>query len=196
MENWSSKAKILSYAVIFAISVLLIYCNYHRVAIKRGTPVDSLNGVEVYHNGATWNSDGRTVRNGYNIGLKYQCVEFVKRYYYEHYNHKMPDSYGHAKDFYDKSLSDRDFNKARGLMQHQNGGYVEPSVGDIIVFDASPFNKYGHVAIISEVTSDGIEIIQQNYGPVLWSRRRLKFIYHDNRWIVDNDRVLGWLRRE
>ena len=190
------KIKRLSIIIVFGTFVVLLCCNYNRVAIKRGTPVDSLNGIEVYHNGATWNSDGRTMHNGYNIGLKYQCVEFVKRYYYEHYNHQMPDSYGHAKDFYDKSLSDEDFNKARGLMQYQNGSSRVPKVGDIIVFDATFYNKYGHVAIISEVTDDEIEIIQQNYGPLLWSRRRLKLRCHDNKWHIDNDRVLGWLRKK
>lgn len=47
----------------------------------------------------------------YNIGLKYQCVKFVKRYYYEHLNHKMPDSYGHEKDFFDNTIADGQLNK-------------------------------------------------------------------------------------
>jgi hypothetical protein len=32
--------------------------------------------------------------------------EFVKRYDYEHLGHKMPDSYGHAKQFFNAALSD------------------------------------------------------------------------------------------
>src|SRR5690554_6276683 len=65
-----------------------------------GQRIDSLNDVFVYYNGGVDHvSERNTTTDGYNIGLKYQCVEFVKRYYYEHLNHKMPDSYGHAKDF-------------------------------------------------------------------------------------------------
>lgn len=65
-----------------------------------GQAIDSLNGVYFYYNGSVDNVVGRnTTADGYNLGLKYQCVEFVKRYYFEHFNHKMPNSYGHAKDF-------------------------------------------------------------------------------------------------
>lgn len=46
-------------------------------------------------------------RDGYNVGLRYQCVEFVKRYYsLEHYAHRMPNSYGHAKDLFDPRVED------------------------------------------------------------------------------------------
>src|SRR5690606_23830292 len=76
---------------------------YAAYAHLVGKPVDSLNGVVVYYNGAVGHVLERNVAaDGYNIGLKYQCVEFVKRYYYEHLQHKMPDSYGHAKDFFDQ----------------------------------------------------------------------------------------------
>src|SRR5690625_3985796 len=60
----------------------------------------SLNGVYVYYNGSTNTVvDRNTSLDGYNLGLEYQCVEFVKRYYYERLDHTMPNSYGHAKDF-------------------------------------------------------------------------------------------------
>jgi len=51
----------------------------------------------VYYNGSVGHVSGRNlVPDGYNPGLKYQCVEFVKRYYYQHLNHKIPDSYRHT----------------------------------------------------------------------------------------------------
>jgi hypothetical protein len=50
-----------------------------------GQQIDSLNGVSVFYNGSFGNISGRNItKDGYNLGLKYQCVEFVKRYYYEH----------------------------------------------------------------------------------------------------------------
>ena len=57
-----------------------------------GTIIDSYNGVNIYYNGNNFkNVLGRNVsEDGYNLGLKYQCVEFVKRYYYKRYGHKMP----------------------------------------------------------------------------------------------------------
>lgn len=118
-----------------------------------GQKIDSLNGVYVYYNGEIEHVCGRnTTADGYNLGLKYQCVEFVKRYYYQHLKHKMPDSYGHAKDFFDKSLKDGQKNKRRNLTQYSNPSRTKPKVNDLIVFEGTSFNKYGHVAIISKVT--------------------------------------------
>ena len=72
-----------------------------------GCPMDSYNGVIVYYNGFCKLNKGRSLASdGYNFGLKYQCVEFVKRYYYIRLHHKMPYSYGHACSFYKKGLKD------------------------------------------------------------------------------------------
>ena len=58
-----------------------------------GDKIDSLDGVYVFYNGSVSHTEGRNKsEDGYNLGLKYQCVEFVKRYYYMHFKHKMPDS--------------------------------------------------------------------------------------------------------
>ncbi len=162
-----------------------------------GQTLDSLNHVVVYYNGGVDNNSGRnSSKDNYNIGIKYQCVEFVKRYYYEHLNHKMPDAYGHAKDFYDKDLSDGELNKKRNLVQYKNGSKSKPKPDDLIIFSGSTFNKYGHVALASSVDDDEIEIIQQNPGPFGKSRDNIKLKNIDGLWTLDNERLLGWLRKE
>jgi surface antigen len=159
-----------------------------------GDKIDSLNGVYVFENGSMGNVSSRNVtEDGYNLGLRYQCVEFVKRYYYEHYNHKMPDSYGDAKDFFDRSLADGDLNPQRDLTQYKNGGKSCPKVGDLLVYDGSVFNKFGHVAIVSNVTADDIEVIQQNCGS---SRETYDLENNNNTFTIANDRILGWLRKD
>lgn len=161
-----------------------------------GHPVDSLNGVVVYYNGKVSNVVGRnTTKDGYNLGLKYQCVEFVKRYYYEHLNHKMPNSYGHAKDFFNTRLSDGQKNPDRNLIQFTNPSKTLPKVNDLIIFDGTVFNQYGHVAIISKVTDNEIEIIQQNPGPFGDSRATFKLQKNNGKWEIKNNQVLGWLRK-
>ena len=162
-----------------------------------GQKVDSLNGVYVYYNGSIGNVLGRnTTADGYNIGLKYQCVEFVKRYYYQHLNHKMPDASGNAKDFFDASLSDGKKNIKRNLIQYTNPSHSKPKADDLIILDGSLANSYGHVAIISKVSDSEIEIIQQNPGPRAKSRVNFNLVFENNRWKIDNSRVLGWLRKE
>jgi surface antigen len=160
-----------------------------------GEVVDNLNDVAVYYNGGVSHSIGRNLApDGYNLGIKYQCVEFVKRYYYLHFNHRMPDTYGNAVDFFDPALGDGELNKARGLTQFQNGGASAPKAGDILVFDRWQFNPYGHVAIVSRAGEGEIEIIQQNPGPFAPPRETFALAFAGGHWIVGTARVLGWLR--
>ena len=161
-----------------------------------GQKIDSLNGVAVYYNGGVGNVDGRALsKDGYNLGLKYQCVEFVKRYYYEELNHKMPDSYGHAKDFFNAQIKDGEINKQRNLKQHKNSSKSKPKVNDLVIYSATTLNKYGHVSIVSEVTENEVEIIQQNPGPFGNSREKYDLINENGKWKINNDRILGWLRK-
>jgi hypothetical protein len=162
-----------------------------------GQKIDSLNGVFVYYNGGVDNVTNRNVsEDGYNIGLKYQCVEFVKRYYFERFNHKMPDSYGHAKSFFNESLADGELNPSRNLTQYSNPSKYKPEQEDLIIFEGSIFNKFGHVAIISKVSDKEIEIIQQNPGPFGKSREVIKMNNDNEIWSIENERVVGWLRKE
>jgi surface antigen len=160
-----------------------------------GQIIDSINGVYVYYNGDVDNVSGRNVTaNGYNLGQKYQCVEFVKRYYYEYFNHQMPDSYGNAKDFFDSKLKDGQTNSKRNLVQYTNPSKTQPEEGDILIFDGTVFNKYGHVAIISKVTGSEIEIIQQNKGAK--SRQKISFTKKDGKYRINSKRISGWLRKK
>jgi len=157
-----------------------------------GDPIDSLHGVVVRYNNGMRATHGRNVIDGYNVGLRYQCVEFVKRYYLEHFDHRMPNSYGHAKDFFDTTLADGAYNQDRGLLQFTNPSATRPRIGDILVLDAWTGNSFGHVAIVSSVEDDEVEVIQQN-------TRSTRTTYDLERaaglWRIDADRVSGWLHK-
>lgn len=160
-----------------------------------GEVADSLDGVAVYYNGGVGNNSGRNLApDGYNLGIQYQCVEFVKRYYYQHFNHRMPNSYGHARDFFDPAVGDGEINKARALVQFRNGSVSAPRAGDILVFDRWRLNPYGHVAIVARASQTGIEIVQQNPGPFGSSRETFPLSAVEGRWWIGAPRVLGWLR--
>jgi hypothetical protein len=192
MKRWSFFTIFL---LLLSAGIFYAAKNKHLfVSHKFGDVLDSLNGVRVYYNGSIDHIDGRNrTADGYNLGLKYQCVEFVKRYYYEYYHHKMPVSYGDAKDFFDPYITDGDFNSNRGLRQYTNGSHSKPQVGDLLVMGG---NVHGHVAIISEVGTRELEIIQQNPGIMGSSRRIFSLRHKDGLWTIKNDRILGWLRKE
>lgn len=66
-----------------------------------GKVIDSYKEVQVYYNGSDYSKNhGKNYsEDGYYYGYKWQCVEFIKRFYYLAKNHRMPDVYGNAKDF-------------------------------------------------------------------------------------------------
>ena len=162
-----------------------------------GRPIDSFNNVAVYYNGNGGTTNGRNLAaDGYNLGLKYQCVEFVKRYYYEHLHHKMPDSYGNAKDFFDPALGDGALNARRNLTQYTNPSSRQPRVDDLVVLAGTAGNRYGHVAIVCEVGEQELTLIQQHPGPAAPSRVSVGVKRSGDRWLLANPRILGWLRKE
>lgn len=182
--------------MVFAVAAYLYVTSLNpNPAYTVGQKLDSLNGVYVYYNGAVSHTGKRNLGSGgYNIGLSYQCVEFVKRYYYEFYKHKMPDTYGHARDFYDARVRDGGMNSRRGLIQFSNPGSSGPQIGDLLVFDGHSGNPYGHVAIVADTGNASIEVLQQNPGPFAASRITLPLIRSGDKFRVDHSRLLGWLR--
>ncbi len=183
-------------ALIIGIYLFVTRSNINP-SFEVGQAVDSLNHVTVFYNGGVGNVEERNLApDGYNLGLKYQCVEFVKRYYYEHLNFKMPDSYGHAKSFFDYEVEDGELNERRGLLQFSNPSSTKPAVSDLVVFKPSLWNRYGHVAIVSAVSGTEVEIIQQNPGPFGTSRERFPLLNANAKWKVEAVNLIGWLRKE
>lgn len=180
---------------IILISSLFIFGSFDTTN-SIGHKIDAFNGVPIYYNGPDFThvAGRNTTADGYNLGLKYQCVEFVKRYYYQIYDHKMPNAFGHAKDFFDKTLPDKAFNKKRGLMQYRNVREYKPQVNDLLVYDGYPGNNFGHVAIISKVSDSEIELVQQNMG--YKTRLKIPLVNFYQYWTIADYNILGWLRKE
>ena len=193
--KFKTKDLVVLISLIVGLSgIIVLGQKYSNRIAAIGDKVDSLHGISVYYNGAMGHVEGRNITpDGYNLGLKYQCVEFVKRYYYKHYNHKMPDSYGHAKSFFNPSVKDGEKNTQRNLLQFTNPSASKPKVGDLVVYSGTIFNKYGHVSIVSKVGDNTVEVIQQNVGTSTRASFSLKQI--GNTWEIDDKRILGWLRK-
>lgn len=188
---------ILLCTLLVAIAGAWTFKNFNlNTSHEVGQEIDSFNKVAVYYNGGVSNVSGRnTSKDGYNLGLKYQCVEFVKRYYYEFLNHKMPDSYGNAKDFFNPAVADGQMNELRNLHQYTNLSNSKPAVNDLLIFNGTLLNRFGHVAIVCNVSEDEIEIIQQNPGPFAKSRETFSIKNLDGKWKIEDDKILGWLRK-
>lgn len=183
---------IVSLIVIIFLLSGITYLFYDNSRI--GKKIDEYRGVPVYYNGILYaKSHGENYStDGYYYGFKWQCVEYVKRFYYDAKNHSMPDGYGNAKDFFDENVAEGELNERRNLIQYRNGGNMKPKEDDLIVFNDT---KYGHVAIVTKVTDQYIEVIQQN----VWgkSREKYKLVEKDNKYFVgDKHKPAGWLRKD
>lgn len=175
--------------IILCGTAALLFWNAKRV----GNVLDRHRGVPVYDNGLLFfRSYGRHyAKDGYYFGQKWQCVEFIKRFYHDAKGHKMPDVMGHAKSFFDDRLPDGALNPRRGLVQYRNGSTEKPRPDDLLVFTDT---KYGHVGIVTEAGTNTIEIIQQNI--LGHTRQKLSLVVSNGHYLVTEPRhPAGWLRK-
>jgi len=185
-----ARDKFLIGLVLFlALALAVLLFESHR---RVGRVLDRYRDVPVYDNGLLFfRSYGRNYSpNGYYFGQKWQCVEFIKRFYYQAMGHQMPDVMGHAKSFFDDRLPDGAFNPRRGLVQYRNGSTHKPGPDDLLVFTDT---KFGHVAIVTAVTNNSLEIIQQNI--LSGTRRQFSLVTSNGHYFVTSPRrPAGWLR--
>lgn len=153
-----------------------------------GEQTGDFNSVIAYSNGTTGNTSNiNNTYNSYATGMKWQCDEYVNRYYKQVYNQEIRVAGQIANDYYQNASE-------RGLEAYPNDSSEPPQVGDILVSE----NGDGHLAIVREVQANKIFVIQQN-----WSNNGA-----DNRYPIarngnhvfpfdgkkGNYAVKGWLR--
>jgi surface antigen len=181
---------------LFIIIIVLVGGGIYILRDRKiiGKEIDSYKNVGVYYNGIMYTKAyGKNYsEDGYYYGQKWQCVEYIKRFYYQAKGHKMPDVYGNASDFFDSNVPQGELNKRRDLVQYKNGGNVNPKPDDLIVFTDTNF---GHVVIVTEATDNYVEVIQQNvHGK---TRDKYELIIKDDQYYVGTKRKpAGWLRKE
>ncbi len=185
------RIRLLIAASVFAVGILVLFLWNVR---KVGRVQDSYRGVSVYDNGLLFfRSYGKNYSgDGYYYGQKWQCVEFIKRFFYEAKKHKMPDVMGHAKSFFDEQVPDGGTNSRRNLIQFRNGSNQKPQPDDLLVFTDT---KFGHVAIVTKVSDGSLEVIQQN---ILGHPRQSFSLASSNghHFVTAPRKPAGWLRSQ
>lgn len=144
------------------------------------------------HRGVAAQSNGRDMHTGNScdsrgeFGNRYQCVEYVKRFYAHVFGvADAADWRGNGGDYYRKA-------EGFGLVRFENGGANGPQVDDIMVFAGG---AHGHVAVVTRVTSDHVEIVEQNWSTT--GRATLRVVTTGGSVTVSprgGYRISGWLR--
>lgn len=141
-----------------------------------GEIIGTLRGVDAFSNGARGNCTG--TGRGF-----YQCVEYAKRF-----NGQSGTRWGNANQIFGRA-------ERLGLIPFLNGDVEAPQQGDTITFQGG---RYGHVAIIYEVGSDFVALIEQNWHNIPGHHHRLAMNVVGGRYTIVSDSrnytVEGWLR--
>ena len=142
------------------------------------------NGVDIYSNGSDFPYFYENECPDY-YGLKFQCVELVQRYYWEHVGRNTGSgspSWGIASAYQAWEHHPPEYTA------YPNGGGSTPQPGDILVWRAEGrYVPHGHVAVVVQVLGDRVVFVQQNSKEGGVSGRAWV-----NGWI-DDEYLYGWL---
>ena len=196
------KYKILG-LIIIMLSISLTF-TWIAFAALYNTNLGSFNGVTIFSNGTALNASYQdSLTNGSTgsyLGMKWQCVEYVRRYYYQIYNVNLaPLHKGNANTFWDPNSAAK-----MGLDRFSNGGSTAPQMGDMIVSAPGGTCKTcpaGHIAIIRGISGNQVHVAQQNYTETTQDMDYILTLTVSNgNYTVapfgSGYPVAGWLRRQ
>lgn len=168
--------------ILLAAGIIAVLFSGVAAAVDKnyGENIDEYKGVWAKSNG---------IYAGTGSGY-WQCVEYVKRFYKDALLVDISQWSGNAGTYYGSA-------SAKGLWAYPNSGSVRPKPNDILAFSG---NTYGHVAIIKEVGSTYVRVIEQNWArnsavheiPYNAAANRIG----DANGYRGNYRIQGWLRKE
>jgi glutathionylspermidine amidase/synthetase len=136
--------------------------------------------------------------NGVYTGYKWQCVELARRYLLLT-SRVVFDSIPMAYDIFNlKCVRNVDSNELVRLASYKNGESASLEIGAMLIWEPiGNFKPTGHVAIVTNVQKDYVDIIEQNVEDAIWPdgqnySRRLHRI--GDKIIPGKDGViLGWV---
>jgi len=152
-----------------------------------------INGVTIYDRPKKGKKDDtyhvankRGAYDGMVYGLKYQCVEFARRYYIQKFHVTFPEV-DNAYDLFNlKHATDLRTKKKIRFHAIPNSMDVWPQRGDMIIWKSEgQYHPTGHVAIMKEVVNRSIVTIVEQNGKTKNGQRNIQ-IHHPG--------ILGWIR--
>lgn len=136
-------------------------------------------------------------RNGTYTGIKWQCVEYARRWLLINTGAVFGDV-DIAADLWDKIdyLTDVKTKRPIALEARLNGSAQAPEMGDLLIY-ARAFNGTGHVAVVTgmDIKNGVVEVSEQNFNNEPWTgdyARKIILIKNGgNYWLLDGY-ILGW----
>jgi glutathionylspermidine amidase/synthetase len=144
--------------------------------------------------------------NNIYCGIKWQCIEYVRRWLIINCNVTFEQIDMAYMMFSTEKLKFIHITHKHTipykLIYNNQTNNVLPHIGSIIIWDKNNNYKTGHVAIVSKITNKYIYIGEQNWDDILWNKpfsRKIKIQYLNLSTININDynpfqlNILGWI---
>lgn len=155
--------------------------------------------VPAYSNGNdTFISNENHFIDGVFMGMKWQCVEFARRWTFIRKG-SIFESVDGAEDIWTKiksieRLSDK---KQIPVKHHPNGSPSPPTNESYLIYSRQKDMPFGHIAVIVDVQQDRLRLAEQNYLFHRWQfnySREIVWKRQDGRYFVDDEyRIIGWI---
>ena len=134
------------------------------------------------------------------IGMKWQCVEFARRWLFLRKGCVFHEIVG-AADIWTQVYNVQRVvdKKCFNFTKYPNGNRSPPLNETLLIYDrSSKSSSYGHVAVIVDVLPNSIRIAEQNYNDYYWTgnySRELRYVLKDGLFYIEDEMpVLGWMQ--
>jgi len=138
--------------------------------------------------------------NGTYTGIKWQCVEFVRRWLIRNRGLTFGDVDVAADIWALNALTRLSDQSPVPLTTHENGSKQLPKRGDLLIYGREYLGT-GHAAIVLQVdrSSGVVRVAEQNFKNQKWPghyARAIQFIQKNGRYWLLDAYLLGWKRAQ
>ena len=208
-------AHVLSFACLTTLFLSANTASLSSVEWKSGSTASSINKTEApfgvitgyassnvpaYSNGNdTYISDDYNYLYGVYMGIKYQCVEYARRWLFIRTGCVFGSIDGAADMWTELTHVQRVVDgQCFALRKYPNGSPTPPRNESILIYQrAGTDMPYGHVAIIVDVLPGFIRVAEENYDAYYWSgnySRQIPYAMKNGSYYIDDSYpIAGWM---
>ena len=176
-------------------------------SIRAGTDVTAYGTILGTNKGTTGYSNGNThhISEEYNededtfYGMKWQCVEYSRRWLIEQYKISFGRVEGAADIWSLEGFVYVRSSENASIEKVENGSTCKPEVGNVLIYErAGSEIPFGHVAIIVDVSEFGVKLAEQNWKNDYWPgdySRELNFTISEGKYYLFDGiyPIIGWI---
>ena len=136
--------------------------------------------------------------HGIYTGLKWQCVEFARRWLLLQCSCTFPSVADAAEMWLEITHVERVTDGQHlPVKKHPNGSSTKPKCGAFLLYPRGEEIPFGHIAVICQVGENFIRVVEQNYQFRYWRgdfSREIPMIYRDGGYFLeDYYQIYGWM---